>query len=123
MNKRLKKKKSFEDYLSRSKAWGCVTKADHEIFDCYKIFRVWSVDDVVTWRSYLYRNFRPENSENDVKYRRSTMFHYIDKKVRKQYKKVQYLMDNMKSRQMLLSAKHMLVAKVSTSCEGMYLDD
>ena len=123
MNKRLKKKKSFEDYLGRSEAWERVITADHEVFDYYKIFRVWNVDDVVTWRSYLYRNFRPENPENEFRYRKATMYHYVDKRVRKQYKKLQYLMDTMTSRQMLLSAKHMLVAKVSTSCEGMYLDD
>lgn len=123
MNKRLKKKKSFEDYLGRSEAWQHVITADHGVFDYYKIFRVWNVDDVVTWRSYLYRNFRPENPENEFRYRKATMYHYVDKTVRKQHSKLQRLMDTMKSRQMLLSAKHMLVAKVSNSCEGMYLDD
>ena len=121
MNKRLKKKKSFEDYLGRSKAWNRVISTDHGIFKYYSIFRVWNVDDVMTWRSYLYRNFRPENSENDVKYRRATMFHYIDKKVRKQYKKLQYAIAELDSHQVLLSAKHII--GVSDSCEGMYLDD
>ena len=123
MNKRLKKKKSFEDYLGRSNAWNRVITTDRGIFEYYSIFRVWNVDDVVTWRGYLYRNFRPENSENDVKYRRATMFHYIDKKVRKQYKKLQYAIAVLESHrhQALLSAKHII--GVSDSCEGMYLDD
>ena len=121
MNKRLKKKKSTEDYLGRSEAWQHVIKDGHIIFELYKIFKVWKADDMRIWRGYLYRNFRPENLENNVKYRKATMYHYIDKRVRKQYKKLQYMIVVNSSRQMLLSAKHLI--GVSNSCEGMYLDD
>ena len=120
MNKRLKKKTSHEDYLGRSEAWQHVITDSHIIFEIYKIFRIWKEDDVERWRGYLYRNFRPENLENNVKYRKATMYHYIDKKVRKQYKKLQRIIVEINSRQMLLSAKHLI--GMSNSCEGMYLD-
>lgn len=121
MNKRFKKKKSHEDYLGRSEAWQHVITDSHIIFELYKIFKVWKADDVRIWRGYLYRNFRPENLENNVRYRKATMYHHIDKRVRKQYKKLQRIIFEVSSRQMLLSAKHLI--GVSNSCEGIYLDD
>lgn len=127
MNKRFKKKKSPEDYLGRSEAWQhVVSNSDfvfkvYEVFNLYDFLGVWKADDVIIWRGYLYRNFKPENLENNVRYRKATMYHYIDKKVRKQYKKLRRMIAEMSSPQALLSAKHML--GVSNSCEGMYLDD
>ena len=127
MNKRLKKKKSFEDYLGRSEAWQHVVSNSNFVFKIYEVFKlydvlgVWKADDVMIWRGYLYRNFRPENLENNVRYRKATMYHYIDKRVRKQYKKLRLMFAEIRSHYMLLSAKHII--GVSDSCEGMYLDD
>ena len=129
MNKRLKKKKSFEDYLGRSEAWHHVTTNSnfvfkfYETFELYDVLGVWKADDVIIWRGYLYRNFRPENPENEFRYRKATMYHYIDKRVRKQYKKLRCMFTAIRSHFHLVSpsAKHLI--GVSNSCEGMYLDD
>lgn len=114
MNKRLKKKKSSEDYLGRSEAWQHVVSNSNFVFKAYEVFKLydvlggWKADDVIIWRGYLYRNFRPGNLENNVRYRKATMYHYIDKRVRKQYKKLRRMFAEIRSYQMHLSAKHMI---------------
>ena len=119
MNKRLQKKKSSrKNLVLGSMAWTHVVNGSPIL----SIFpQVWDENRVNVWKGYFNRNFKACDPKNDCRYRRATMFHYIDKRVRKQYKKLRRMFTEIRIHQMLLSAKHML--GVSNSCEGMYLDD
>lgn len=114
MNKRLKKKKSPEDYLGRSEAWQHVVSNNNFVFKAYEVFKlydvlgVWKADDVIIWRGYLHRNFRPGNLENNVRYRKATIYHYIDKRVRKQYKRLRRMFVDIRSCQNASFAKHII---------------
>ena len=119
MNKRLQKKKSnCKNLVLGSLAWTHVVNGSPVL----SVFsQVWDENTVSVWKGYFNRNFKACDPKNDCRYRRATMFHYIDKRVRKQYKKLQRIIFEVSSRQMLLSAKHLI--GVSNSCEGIYLDD
>lgn len=129
MNKRLQKKKSnCKNLVLGSLAWTHVVNGSPVL----SVFsQVWDENTVSVWKGYFDRKFKACDPKNDYRYRRATMFHYIDKNVRRYYNRavnatlkyvypvsdltalaVNYYLEN-----------DPLVAKASTSCEGMYLDD
>ena len=83
MNKRLQKKKSSrKNLVLGSFAWTHVVNGSPIL----SIFpQVWDENTVNVWKGYFDRKFKACDPKNDCRYRRATMFHYIDKNVRRYY--------------------------------------
>lgn len=83
MNKRLQKKKSnCKNLVLGSLAWTHVVNGSPVL----SIFsQVWDENTVNVWKGYFNRKFKACDPKNDYRYRRATMFHYIDKNVRRYY--------------------------------------
>lgn len=129
MNKRLQKKKSnCKNLVLRSLAWTHVVNGSPVL----SVFsQVWDENTVSVWKGYFNRNFKACDPKNDYRYRRATMFHYIDKNVRRYYNravnatlKYVYPTSNLTALAVNYYLENdPLVKKASTSCEGIYLDD
>ena len=83
MNKRLQKKKSnCKNLVLGSLAWTHVVNGSPVL----SIFpQVWDENRVSMWKGYFNRKFKARDPKNDCRYRRATMFHHIDKNVRRYY--------------------------------------
>ena len=83
MNKRLRKKKSNRGNLvPGSFAWSHVVNGSPVL----SIFpHVWDENTVNVWKCYFNQKIKACDPKNDYRYRRHTMFHYIDKRVRRYY--------------------------------------
>ena len=129
MNKRLQKKKSnCKNLVLGSLAWTHVVNGSPVL----SVFsQVWDENTVSVWKGYFNRNFKACDPKNDYRYRRATMFHYIDKNVRGYYNravnatlKYVYPTSNLTALAVNYYLENdPLVKKASTSCEGIYLDD
>lgn len=129
MNKRLQKKKNnCKNFVLGSIAWTHVVNGSPIL----SIFpQVWDENTVNVWKGYFNRKFKASDPKNGCRYRRATMFHYIDKNVRRYYNRAvnatfKYVYPASDLTAMAVNnylENDPLVAKASTSCEGMYLDD
>ena len=129
MNKRLQKKKNgCKNLVLGSLAWTHVVNGSPVL----SVFsQVWDENTVSVWKGYFTRNFKACDPKNDYRYRRATMFHYIDKNVRRYYNravnatlKYVYPTSNLTALAVNYYLENdPLVKKASTSCEGIYLDD
>lgn len=129
MNKRLQKKKNnCKNLVLGSMAWTHVVNGSPVL----SIFpQVWNENTVNVWKGYFDRNFKACDPKNDRRYRRATMFHYIDKNVRRYYSRavnatIKYVYPASDLTALAVNyylENDPLVKKASTSCEGIYLDD
>lgn len=129
MNKRLQKKKSnCKNLVLGSLAWTHVVNGS-PVLSTFP--QVWDENTVSMWKGYFDRKFKACDPKNGYRYRRATMFHYIDKNVRRYYNRavnstLKYVYPVSDLTAMAVNnylENDPLVKKASTSCEGIYLDD